>query len=45
MVIDDEAIVALTETAEVIGEYDLDATKDYHAKRPHTADQRTPTNE
>lgn len=45
LVIDDEAIVALIETAEVIAEYDLDPAKDYHAKRPQPADQRTPTNE
>lgn len=45
LVIGDEAIVALEETAEVIAEYDLDPTKNYHAKRPHAADQRTRTNE
>lgn len=45
LVIGDEAIVALAKTAEVIAAYDLDPTKNYHAKQPHAADQRTRTKE
>lgn len=39
LVIDDEAMISLAKTGEVIAEYDLDPTKDYHPKRPHPADQ------
>lgn len=43
LVINTHAIVALKKTGEIIGEYTLDPTKDYHPKQPQAHHQRTHT--